>query len=66
MAVSPCLIFVENHRTPCVNSSNISKRRAIVEFRWDPEKYTNVSFQGNRQRGEGLNIPILRTLTIDQ
>jgi len=35
---------------------NISTPRAIVESRWDSEKYTNDSFLGNRQRDEGPRI----------
>jgi len=38
--------------------SNIS-RRAIVESRWDSEKYTKDSFLGKRQRDEGPRISIL-------
>jgi len=33
--------------------------RAIVESRWDSEKYTKNSFLGKRQRGEGPRISIL-------
>jgi len=39
--------------------SNISTRRAIVESRWDLEKYTNDSSLGKRQREEGPRICIL-------
>jgi len=38
---------------------NISTRKAIVESRWDSEKYTNDSFLGKRQHGEGPRISIL-------
>ena len=37
----------------------ISTRRAIVGSRWDSEKYTNGSFRGKIQRGEGPRISIL-------
>jgi len=32
--------------------------KAIVEFRWDMEKYTNDSFPVKRQHGEGPRISI--------
>jgi len=38
---------------------NISTWRAILESRWYSEKYTNDSFLGKRQRGEGPRISIL-------
>ena len=41
---------------------HISTRRAIVESRWDSEKYTNDSFLGKRQRGEGPRISILMNI----
>jgi len=38
---------------------NIFTRRANVESRWDSKKYTNASFLGKRQRGEGPRVSIL-------
>ena len=50
----------EDERTsPCASNSTVSTRRAILEFRWDPEKYTNDSFLGKRRRSEGPRISIL-------
>jgi len=37
----------------------VVQRRVILEFWWDPEKYTNDSFLGKRQCGEGPHISIL-------
>jgi len=46
------------HSLYTVCQCNISTRR-VVQFRWDPEKYTNSSFLGKKQRGEGPRISIL-------
>jgi len=37
---------------------NMSTRR-VVQFRWDLERYTNLSFLAKKQRGEGPRISIL-------
>jgi len=53
--------YLKRSESFCIECSqcNISTQRMIVEFRWDPEKYTNGSFLAKRQRGEGPRISIL-------
>jgi len=50
-------IYIYIHIYICIY--NISTRRAIVESRWDSEKYTNDFILGKRQGGEGPRISIL-------
>jgi len=73
--VSLCRFYVSSSKLPESHHGfswvdNISTRRAIVECRWDPEKYTNGSFlEGipfykdvffkSPGRGEGPRISIL-------